>query len=107
MKTKLLLVSILMAFAGPAVPAAPLTVAVYDFTEAHKHSSGTGADVTTLVTADLAAETNLVMVERAELTKALNEQAFGVSGMVSSDAAAKIGQITPVRMMPTTFTPKA
>ena len=41
-------------------------------------------NVTTLVTADLTTETNLVLLERAELTKALNEQAFGVSGLVSS-----------------------
>jgi hypothetical protein len=33
------------------------------------------------------------------LTKALNEQAFGVSGMVSSEAAAKIGQITGAKVL--------
>jgi hypothetical protein len=33
------------------------------------------------------------------LTKALNEQAFGTSGMVSSDAAAKIGQITGAKVL--------
>jgi hypothetical protein len=39
------------------------------------------------------------MLERAELTKALSEQAFGVSGMVSSDAAARIGQITGAKVL--------
>jgi len=79
-------------------PPAALTVAVYDF-----KGSGAAArysnDITTLVTADLTTETNLVLVERAELTKALNEQAFGLSGMVSSDAAAKIGQITGAKVL--------
>jgi TolB-like protein len=81
-----------------AAAAAPLTVAVYDF----RGEAGTARfvnDVTTLVTADLTMETNLVMLERAELAKALNEQAFGISGMVSSDAAAKIGQITGAKVL--------
>ncbi|HUA38305.1 MAG TPA: CsgG/HfaB family protein [Candidatus Sulfopaludibacter sp.] len=76
----------------------PLTVAVYDFTGSAEANSY-GQNVTALVTADLTAETNLVMLERAELDKALSEQAFGVSGMVSSDAAAKIGQITGARVL--------
>ena len=55
--------------------------------------------MTALVTADLTTETNLVMVERAQLTKALKEQAFGISGMVSSDAAAKVGRITGAKVL--------
>src|SRR5471032_1684984 len=81
-----------------AAPPAALTVAVYDF-KGDADASSYGNNVTTLVTADLTTETNLVLVERAELTKALNEQAFGISGMVSSDAAAKIGQITGARVL--------
>jgi len=76
----------------------PLTVAVYDFTGTADVASY-GSKVTTLVTADLTTETNLVLVERAELNKALSEQAFGISGMVSSDAAAKIGQITGAKVL--------
>jgi hypothetical protein len=78
--------------------AAPLTVAVYDF-KGDGGAASYGNNVTTLVTADLTAETNLVMLERAELTKALNEQAFGISGLVSSEAAAKIGQITGAKVL--------
>ncbi|MGA9778878.1 MAG: CsgG/HfaB family protein [Verrucomicrobiia bacterium] len=81
-----------------AVPQQPLTVAVYDFTGGND-TEDYGGKVTTLITADLTTETNLVMVERAELDKALSEQAFGVSGMVSSDAAAKIGQITGAKVL--------
>lgn len=82
-------------------PQSSLTVAVYDFTDADKEVAGLGGKVTTLVTANLTTETNLVMLERAELTKALTEQAFGISGMVSSDAAAKVGQITGVKVLVT------
>ena len=99
----------------------PISVAVYDFTAAGEASHYFGlkhtnwnasmwnawrqtihnlaSKVTVLVTADLSVQTNLIMVERAELTKALKEQAFGLSGMVSSDAAAKIGQITGAKVL--------
>jgi Curli production assembly/transport component CsgG len=76
----------------------PLTVAVYDFTGTGEAKSY-GENVTALVTADLTADTNLVMVERAELNKALTELAFGISGIVSSDAAAQIGQITGAKVL--------
>jgi TolB-like protein len=79
-------------------PKSPLTVAVYDFSgdaDAARYVNKLAA----LVTADLAGATNLVMVERAELNKALTEQAFGVSGMVNSDAAAQIGKITGAKVL--------
>jgi TolB-like protein len=75
-----------------------LTVAVYNFT-ADKEAAGYGSKVTALVTADLTTETNLMMLERSELNKALKEQAFGISGMVSSDAAAKIGAMTGAKVL--------
>jgi TolB-like protein len=101
MKTKIPFVVTLLALSTALAQAAPLsalTVAVYDFNGGGE-AAGYGNNVTTLVTANLTTETNLILVERAELTKALNEQAFGVSGMVSSDAAAKIGQITGAKVL--------
>jgi len=99
MKIKNLLI-LSLSLAGMVAHAAPpsLTVAVYDF-KGDADTASFGSKVTTLVTANLTTETNLVLVERAELTKALNEQAFGISGMVSSDAAAKIGQITGAKVL--------
>lgn len=100
---KNLIIPLFVALAISAVAAdksqPPVTMAVYDFTDTDRGTDGYGAKVTTLVTADLTTETNLVMLERAELNKALKEQAFGVSGMVSSDAAAKIGQITGAKVL--------
>ena len=84
---------------APAATQSILTVAVYDFTDPDKNPDGYGNKVTALVTADLTVETNLVMVERADLKKALGEQAIGASGMVSSDTAAKIGQITGAKVL--------
>ena len=77
----------------------PLTVAVYGFNDADKKGGNYGGKVTALLTANLAAESNLVLVERLDLQKALGEQAFGASGMVNSEQAAKIGQITGAKVL--------
>ena len=102
MKTKhlsILLFAALTMIAGAAdKPQTALTVAVYDF-KGDVDTASFGGKVTTLITANLTAETNLVMLERADLTKALNEQAFDLSCMVNSDAATKIGQITGVKVL--------
>jgi TolB-like protein len=100
MKTKILLILPLLVstLAAVTAPAASLTVAVYDF-KGDVNTADLGRKVTTLVTADLTTETNLVLLERADLSKILNEQAFDISGMVSSDAAAKIGQVTGVKVL--------
>lgn len=99
-KTKIpfLMALLSVGLVAPAAPQPALTVAVYDF-KGDAEAASFGNNITTLVTADLTGETNLVMLERAELTKALSEQAFGVSGMVSSEAAAKIGQITGAKVL--------
>jgi len=100
MKTKIPFILALLS-AGMIVHAAPPpnpTVAVYEF-KGEAGAARYSADVTTLVTADLTTETNLAILERAELSKALSEQAFGVSGIVSSDAAAQIGQITGAKIL--------
>ena len=97
MKTKMLITLCLSLLTG-VIQAAPLTVAVYDF-KGDAEAATYGNNVTTLVTADLTTETNLVMLERSDLNKVLNEQSFGFSGMVNADAAAKIGQITGVKVL--------
>src|ERR1017187_6185736 len=104
MKTKINLSILLfaaLAFSAVAAdkPKTALTVAVYDFTDPDKNPDGFCNKVTALVTADLTVETNLVMVERADLKKAIGEQAIGASGMVSSTTAAKIGQITGAKVL--------
>jgi TolB-like protein len=81
------------------VHAAPLTVAVFGFNDADKHGGEYGGKVTTLVTASLTTEPDIIMVERMELKKALGEQALGASGMVNSEQAAKIGQITGAKVL--------
>jgi TolB-like protein len=96
--TLLLFAALAMMARAADAPKSPLTVAVYDFT-GEAGAASYGKMVTTLVTVDLATQTNLALVERVELSKSLREQAFGVSGMVSSDAAAQIGHITGAKVL--------
>ena len=99
LKIKLLLpFFIILAARAMAADSPALSVAVYDFTGEAKARSY-GSKVTALVTADLTTHTNLILLERADLNKALTEQAFGKSGMVSSDAAAKVGAITGAKVL--------
>jgi hypothetical protein len=95
----LLLYGAIVLNAGVAdTPKPAVTVAVYNFTGEADAASYLNK-VTTLVAADLTTEPNLALLERAELGKALSEQAFDTSGMVSSDAAAKIGRITGAKVL--------
>ena len=75
------------------------TVAVYDFSGATKPANGYSFAVTALMTAGLAQQTNLAVLERSDLGQALSEQAFGASGLVDSEAAAKIGQLTGAKIL--------
>ena len=93
-----LLVLTLIGLIAHAAPSSALTVAVYDF-KGDGAAASYGKNVTTLVTANLTTETNLVMLERVELSQALSEQAFGVSGLVNSVAAAQNGQITGAKIL--------
>jgi hypothetical protein len=86
------------AIAAAATPDA-LTVAVYDFAATDKTTASYARKVTAFVTAELTLETNLVMLARADLSQTLSEQAFGISGLVSSEAAAKIGQLTGAKVL--------
>jgi hypothetical protein len=57
--------------------------------------------VATLINADLSAQPDIITVERAELEKVLGEQELGLSGTVSADSAAKVGQLTGAKVLVT------
>jgi len=96
-----LALTLLLAGGTIATAATPdaLTVAVYDFAATDQTTASYARKVTTFVTAELTLETNLVMLARADLSRALSEQAFGISCLVSSEAAAKIGQVTGAKVL--------
>jgi hypothetical protein len=88
---------------GAANVASPeiLTVAVFDFESKDEDVRDVGPKVATLVNAYLSAEPNLMTVERAELEKVLGEQELGLSGTVTPDSAAKVGQLTGAKVLVT------
>ncbi|MCX6955235.1 MAG: curli assembly protein CsgG [Verrucomicrobia bacterium] len=61
----------------------------------------TSTHATLLLTAVLSAEEGLVLVERQDLAKVLGEQELGVSGLVSTETAARIGHLTGARVLVT------
>lgn len=78
-----------------------LSVAVFDFESKDETVRDLGPKVATLLNATLSAEPNLILVERAELEKVLGEQELGLSGTVSAETAAKVGNLTGAKVLVT------
>jgi len=81
--------------------APPLTVAVFDFQSPEEGVRELGPKLSALVSASLSTDERLITVERAELDKALGEQELGLSGNVSAESAAKVGQLTGAKVLVT------
>jgi hypothetical protein len=102
MKFTLILAAIMLAGGiARALAADVLTVAVFDFESKDEAVRDLGPKVATLVNANLSAEPALITVERAELEKVLGEQELGLSGTVSPESAAKVGQLTGAKVLVT------
>lgn len=99
--TSLLTLLLALGLTASVVAEQVYTVAVFDFESKDENVSGLGPKVATVVNAMLSAEPALILVERAELEKALGEQELGLSGTVSGDTAAKVGQLTGARVLVT------
>jgi hypothetical protein len=88
--------------ANAAAPAAqPLSVAVLPFAASTKELQDMAEEVPGLLTAYLSAEPSLILVERAELDKALSEIELGLSGTVDPATAAKIGYLAGAQVLVT------
>jgi len=78
-----------------------LTVAVFDFDSKDEAVRDLGPKVSALVSANLSADPQLITVEREELVKVLGEQELGLSGTVSAESAAKVGNLTGAKVLVT------
>src|ERR1035437_9961882 len=104
MKNKLTIILALLLTAHVNLHASTndiLTVAVFDFESKDENVRDLGAKIATLVNVNLSAEPQLITVERAELEKVLGEQELGLSGTVSADTAAKVGNLTGAKVLVT------
>jgi hypothetical protein len=104
MKKSALYVLALLLLAGAlgrASAADILTVAVFDFDSRDEAVRDLGPKVATLINANLSAQPDIITVERAELEKVLGEQELGLSGTVSAESAAKVGQLTGAKVLVT------
>lgn len=104
MKKNILLILTLTILSGALAHAAPpevLSVAVFDFESKDEGMRDLGAKVSALISANLSAEPNLTTVERADLEKVLSEQELGLSGNISPDTVAKVGQLTGAKVLVT------
>jgi hypothetical protein len=104
MKTflKLTLLAALILTVGKTIAADQLfTIAVFDFESKDEAVRDLGPKVSALVNANLSADPQLITVERAELEKALGEQELGLSGTVSTESAARVGNLTGAKVLVT------
>jgi hypothetical protein len=79
----------------------PLTVAIFDFDAKDEPVRDLGPKIATMINAALSVESDIITVERAELQKALGEQEMSLSGTVSADTAAKVGNLTGAKVLVT------
>jgi hypothetical protein len=100
-KIFLSVLALLLSAVAFARAADVLTVAVFDFESKDEAVRDLGPTVATLVNADLSVAPDIITVERAELEKVLGEQELGLSGTVSQDSAAKVGQLTGAKVLVT------
>ncbi len=100
--TILLGVAILTCFFVKMVSAEDMyPLAILSFEERGAGLKGQGANVRDLLFANLIENPKLLIVERSELDKILDESELNLSGNVSADQATQIGQLTGAKIIVT------
>lgn len=104
MRTKLIfLLALMFQILAAAAADKSIPVAVFDFVANEGEIRVQSPKLTALITANLASDPRLIVVERTQLSKALSEQALGLSGNVSAEAAAQLGHITGAKVLVSGF----
>jgi TolB-like protein len=73
--------------------------ALLPFQERGRDSKDQGAKVTDLLFAKLAADPALMLVDREDIKKLLEEQELNLSGLVNPQQATKVGQLTGAKLL--------
>jgi hypothetical protein len=87
------------AAAAPAQEEQELTAAVLGFATSKNLPADLGENLSMLLTAYLSMETNVPLVEREELKKAMGEVGLGLSGMASANEAAEVGKLVGAKAL--------
>lgn len=88
-----------MAQTRPATREARLTVAVLDFDVSTAGGVDMGKQISEVLAAMLSGEESFTLVDRASLTRVLQELELNQTGLVSVEKAAKIGQLVGARIL--------
>lgn len=73
--------------------------AIFGFTERGEGVKGYGDKIADLLFANLATNPDILLVDRAEMKKVLDEMSLNFSGMVSADQAVKVGNLTGAKII--------
>jgi len=76
-------------------------VAILPFVERQKKSDETGKIISDILFANLAVDPAILLVDREDLDKMLEEQGMNISGIVDSANAAKVGNIIGAKILVT------
>jgi TolB-like protein len=80
-------------------PPPPLSVAVLDLKDGSTELEGVGASIAALLQVQLTANSDAILVERAELNEVLGEQELSLSDAVTPAQAAKVAQLTGAEVL--------
>ncbi len=95
MAAALLMGGVVLAAEAPKV----YPTAILGFTERGEGVKGYGDKVADLLFVNLVANPDLMLVDRAEMKKILDEMSLNLSGMVSADQAVKVGNMTGAKII--------
>ena len=74
-------------------------VAVVSFTDKANYGHNIGSGIADMLVTSLVESKKFIVIERNELDKIMQEQGLGMSGAVTAQSAAKIGQLLGVELM--------
>lgn len=75
--------------------------AIFPFEERGGGAAGMGAKVGDILFAELSSKDGIVLVDRADLKRTLDEAELNLSGMVSADQATKVGHLCGAKVLVT------
>lgn len=99
MKSAVLITCLLAGIVCGAGADRPLAVALLNIETRDDAPKDAGPKLTVFLNALLSADTNFILVERAELEKALGEQELSLSGTVSSETAVTLGNLVGAKVL--------